>query len=119
MKKTLLPPLCSGLVIPGFGQILNHHLKKGLLLLLVTLVLFISLIVHLYGFVKFIVEDPQAYSLDPDGIMRAFKVHQPWFLYIIVALFSITWIYSVVDALVYGIKLDRQKKKSSNESLSN
>jgi len=33
MKKSIAAPLCSGLVIPGLGQILNQQIRKGVLLM--------------------------------------------------------------------------------------
>ena len=93
MKKSILSPLCSGLVIPGLGQVLNRHLKKGLILLLIILGLFIALVVKLYGLLKFIVEHPQNYTVSPEGIMNALKTNAPLPFYIIIAIFLGVWIY--------------------------
>jgi hypothetical protein len=36
MQKAIMSPLCSGLVIPGLGQIINQDLKKGIIILYKT-----------------------------------------------------------------------------------
>lgn len=110
MKKALLSALCSGLVIPGLGQVLNHDLKKGLALLVITLGLFVALLVDLYAILNFMIQNPHAYSFDPDGIISAFRDYHPSRLYAIVIAFLVVWIYAIVDASVYGTRLDREEK---------
>ena len=33
MKKSIISPLCSALIIPGLGQVINNNIKKGLIIL--------------------------------------------------------------------------------------
>jgi len=117
MKKTLLSPLCSGLVIPGLGQVLNRQLKKGLILLVGIFVVFIGLVIQLYKFLIFVLDRLNEYPLNPEGILKAFADYDTTKIYVAAIIFMAIWLYSVLDALIYGIKLDRQEKAAADESL--
>ena len=116
MKKAFISPLASGLVIPGLGQVLNHQLKKGVVLLLVTLGLFVALLVQLYSIINFMIKHPRLYPFSPDGIMKALADYHPTALFAVIAGFVALWIYSVVDALIYGIKVDQTEDKDSRDA---
>jgi TM2 domain-containing membrane protein YozV len=47
MKKSIAAALCSGLVIPGLGQILNQQIRKGIILLGLVFLLFAAAAVKL------------------------------------------------------------------------
>ncbi len=111
MRKALVSPLASGLVIPGLGQVLNHHLKKGLALLVITLGLFVAFLVQLYAIINFMIQHPQLYRFDPEGITKALADYHPIGLFVSIFSFVAVWIYSVADALIYGIKIDREENK--------
>ena len=52
MKKYILSPLCSAFIVPGLGQILNGHMKKGVIILSIVFILivagFLGLIRNMY-----------------------------------------------------------------------
>ena len=52
MKKALISPLCSALVIPGLGQIINQNLKKGVSILLSVFLLFIAITFKLWQIIS-------------------------------------------------------------------
>ena len=115
MKKALLSALASGVVIPGLGQVLNHHLKKGLALLVITLGLFVALLGHLYSIMNFMIRAPQHYPFTTHGILDAFRDCHPGRLYAIVIVFFGVWVYSIVDAFVFGIKRDNEDKRDGKQ----
>ena len=106
MKKAIISPVCSGLVIPGLGQIINQDLKKGILLLAGVFVLFIAGIVKLVRIIRSILELDSGNIADPEAIMAKIRAEDPTLLWVIGALFAILWIVSVVDAYVKGRHLD-------------
>jgi TM2 domain-containing membrane protein YozV len=104
MKKSITAPLCSGLVIPGLGQILNQELRKGVLLLGSVFLLFVA------GSVKlaFIIHSVTRQSDLAENTQGA-AVGQGDLLFVagIVAVFAILWVYSVVDAFLVALRSER------------
>jgi uncharacterized metal-binding protein len=109
MKKYILPPLCSGLVVPGLGQILNNEIKKGLLLLSAVFIIFVLGVIKLAFLVKFVLS--QSPTSDPMVIMESIKGQHLLSLWILVGLFAVIWLYSVVDAFRTGIRLESRKRE--------
>jgi hypothetical protein len=103
MKKYILSPLCSGLLIPGLGQILNNEIKKGLLLLAAVFILFVVGSIKLAFVIKFLLS--QSASTDPMVIMERIKGENLLSLWILIGLFAVIWAYSVVDAFRTGRRL--------------
>lgn len=118
MKKAIISLLCSAFVIPGLGQIVNQHVKKGLLLLFITFGLFVATLIQLYRILAALVKQVPLSTLGPDGIIDAFKATHPVGLYWIVGIFAVLWLYSVIDAWFYGHKLDKLEKDTVNEGIS-
>jgi hypothetical protein len=107
MKKYILSPLSSGLLIPGLGQILNNETKKGLLLLGAVFILFVVGSIRLAFVIKFLLS--QSSTTDPLVIMESIKDKYLPSLWILFGLFGIIWIYSVVDAFRTGRRLESGK----------
>lgn len=104
MKKSISAPLCSGLVIPGLGQILNGQIKKGIILLGLVFLLFVA------GAVKLaFIAGSLTTSLDLAGTSRGPMVGSGDLLFVagIAAVFAILWIYSVVDAFLVAFRSER------------
>jgi len=102
MKKALLSPLLSGLVIPGLGQAVNGHLKKALVLLGLVLGILVLAFFSLYRMVFSTVDGSPpgstAERLDATGTTMF------WYL---LAAFAVLWLYSIWDAYRAGRRLDR------------
>lgn len=107
MKKALISPLCSGLVIPGLGQIINQEIKKGILLLAGVFILFVALVVRLYKIVSAAVHSGLADSPEPALLIKRFISEDSLILWLLLAAASLLWLFSVVDALIGGLKADR------------
>jgi len=110
MKKSIISPICSALVVPGLGQILNQEIKKGLILLAIVFVLIISGTVTLTIIINTLLNNP---DLDSASIIEHIYGENSTSLRIIVAISFIVWIYSIIDAFVQGFKLDRKERKTS------
>ncbi len=116
MKKAIVSPLCSAFVIPGLGQILNQQIKKGVLLLGAVFALFIAIIVQLYKLVNSLLEHAELGSLTPSDIVAHMGQMDSCLLAGLMFLSLALWAYSVIDALYYGLKADKEGE-GSNEGL--
>lgn len=103
MKKQILSPLCSAFIIPGLGQILNHHLKKGVTILAIVFILFIAGTIMLYQLLK---GQVMGGGLDSRIILEKALGVDYRMLWILLIAFAIVWLYSVLDAFRAGKKID-------------
>jgi len=117
MKKYILSPLCSAVVVPGFGQVLNHRIKKGVTMMVLTFVLFIAATVKL---TMLIISEIKNEDADALNNLLAFRLpdHGLFGLWIPVGLLAVLWLYSIIDALIDGIKIEKESKGKNHEILS-
>ncbi|MFC1819908.1 hypothetical protein ACFLZG_02330 [Thermodesulfobacteriota bacterium] len=112
MKQYIFSPLCSAFIIPGLGQILNHHLKKGLIILAVVFLLFIAGIVKLALMINSLLAGQAIDRLEPEVIAQKLQGEILSGLWFIIVLFGIVWLYSVIDALLEGRKIDEMREEN-------
>ena len=108
MKKYILSPLCSSLIIPGLGQIINQNIKKGLCILSIVFVLFILGTIKLFFLVNSLLKGVAMDRLDSWIIMEKLQSESLLLLWVLLILFAIVWIYSVLDAFWTGKKIESQ-----------
>ena len=106
MKKTVLSPLCSALVIPGLGQILNQQLKKGILILALVFVFIMVFTFELYQLTLAVLKPGLTNAQASATLMDRIMAQDHASLVMLFAGFAVLWIYSIVDALIGGIKVD-------------
>jgi TM2 domain-containing membrane protein YozV len=112
MKKYILSPLCSAVVVPGFGQVLNHKIKKGVIMMVLTFILFISATIKL---TMLIISEIKNEDVDAINNLLEFKLsgqNLTWLL-VLIALLAVLWLYSIIDALIDGIKIEKEGKGKS------
>ena len=110
MKKSIISPLCSALIIPGMGQVLNHNIKKGLIILGIVFVLFITGTVKLALMINYLVEGQITTRPDAEIILQRFQdVDLSGIFYLVIA-FVIIWIYSIWDAYLEGKRIDNENE---------
>jgi len=115
----MISPLCSALVIPGLGQIINQDLKKGIVLLGAVFVLFVAGIIKLVRLINTLFRSGNIDISEPDVIMAKLRAEDPTLLWVMAALFALIWVYSVLDAYVRGRKIDLTGEEGSpNEGIS-
>lgn len=112
MKKYILSPLCSAVVVPGFGQVLNHKIKKGVIMMVLTFILFISATIKL---TMLILSEIKNSDVDAINNLLEFKLSGQNLtgLWVLLVLLAILWLYSIVDALIDGIKIENEAKGTS------
>jgi hypothetical protein len=106
MKKAILSPLSSAFVIPGLGQIINQHLKKGVCILAGTFILFIAALVKLYQILCSAMGAEGINHSESGLITERFRAEDFSALWYLLGAFALLWIYSVVDAHRAGRKID-------------
>jgi hypothetical protein len=114
MKKYILTPLCSALVIPGLGQILNRDLKKGVIILGLVTLLFVAGTVEFVLILSSLFHAPGVLPSDPDEILSRLQGRDVWTLILLLTAFGIVWLYAVIDSFREGL---RQERKAEADSL--
>ena len=104
MKKSIAAPLCSGLVIPGLGQILNQQIRKGLILLSLVFVLFVAGVVKLVFIINSMTNPLDLAGASPLAHLRGGDL---LFLAGILGAFAIVWVYSVLDSFWVAFQSER------------
>ncbi len=113
MQKAIMSPLCSGLVIPGLGQIINQDLKKGIVILCVVFALFVAGTVRLLQIVHSVFQSGHTDISDPQALMARLGAEDPTMLWLLGVVFAVVWVYGVVDAYVGGKRMDRHEAGDS------
>lgn len=113
MKKAILAPLCSAFVIPGLGQVVNQHLKKGVIMLAIVFLFILTITYELYQLIKAVIKPGFTGTEGAATIMDRIMVEEPVFLGVLLMAFAVLWIYSVVDAFIGGWKADNIVYKES------
>jgi TM2 domain-containing membrane protein YozV len=104
MKKSITAPLCSGLVIPGLGQILNQQIRKGLILLGLVFLLFVTGAVKLAFIINSMTNPLDRAETSQRALVSGEDL---FFMAGILGAFAILWIYSVVDAFWVAFQSER------------
>jgi len=113
MKKSILSPLCSAVIIPGLGQVLNHQIKKGLIILGIVFLLFIAGTVKLALVINSLMEKLTIDRLDSTAVLENLRTWDLSVLWPLLTAFGIVWVYSVLDAFLQGRKIDSNTDKDS------
>lgn len=113
MKKCILSPMCSAIVVPGLGQIINRNMGKGLILLALVFLLFVAGTVRLVFIIKSMVNQPVPVPRDADGVLNMVRLQDYSSLIWLGLAFALVWVYSVADAFWTGRRMDRMEKEDS------
>ena len=108
MRKSLKSALCSALVVPGLGQVINGDLKKGGLILAGVFVLFVAGVVKLYQLIRDLMNAGETHGSESGPMAEALGRQDFFVLWLLAAAFVLLWLYSVVDAYLTGRKIDRK-----------
>lgn len=111
MKKAFVSALCSALVIPGLGQIMNQHVKKGVSILLAIFLLFVAGVIKLFHLTQAVLKDIENNRSDPGGLMDTLRAQDISLLWYLLGALTILWFYSVLDAYLTGKKIDQRGGK--------
>ena len=110
MKKAILSPLCSAIIIPGLGQIINQHLIKGGCILFAVFILFVGGLFTLYHLLRDALGAELIHPGHSPDIMDRLKAADFSTLWYLLVAFALIWLYSVLDAYLTGRKLDQPQE---------
>ena len=107
VKHSILAPLCSALVLPGLGQIINRQFIKGFVLMGALTLIFLSAMVKLVLDISIVMNRVMGPDLafgreKWDELLAGLRQQNLTVLYILLLLGVALWAYSVVDAYIYG-----------------
>lgn len=105
MRKYIAAPLCSALIIPGLGQVVNQELRKGALILGAVFLLLVLGSVFLFFTLESLLRQPGSAPLSFSRFLDRIE------LVLILGAFGSIWVYSVVDAFVKGWSLEHREKR--------
>ena len=114
MKKAIASPLCSAFIIPGLGQIVNGDTKKGIIMLGSIFVLFIFAIIRLVRLVQTVFQSGDTHPSSTE-ILNRLQLEDFSMLAVLLAVFAVVWLYSVIDALLKGRRVDRLATEREGE----
>lgn len=119
MKRTILAPLLSALVLPGLGQVVNGQVRKAGLMIAAVSLLFLALFFKvLYDLNRVFLSRP----LDTAGdrpltlpqVAQALSGQDRTLLFILLFLLFGIWIYGVWDAFRVARKSEANKSSCGN-----
>ena len=110
MKKYITSTLVSALVVPGLGQVLNGQVKKGLILMGVVFVIFIAGVIKIAQIITGILPELNPNEINSKAILEKINVMDISMLRLIMIIFLIIWIYSIIDAFIYGLRAEKERK---------
>ena len=109
MKKYITSTLVSALVVPGLGQVLNGQVKKGLILMGVVFVIFIAGVIKIAQIITGILPELNPNEINSKAILEKINVMDISMLRLIMIIFLIIWIYSIIDAFIYGLREEKER----------
>lgn len=113
MKKMVSSTLLSAFVFPGTGQLNNRQYVKGAIMIAAVLVSLGAFLIKVCQDVLKIISLTGEEKMSADLITQlAFQVQQQnaGIIQKLVIVLLIIWIYGIVDAYIYGKKIDQKTK---------
>lgn len=107
VKQAIIAPLCSAVVLPGLGQILNRQFVKGILVMAGFTMVFMAILIKLLLDVSAVMTD----IIGPDLafgrqqwplLVSGLRSRNLTILYALIAAAAALWAYSVFDAFLVG-----------------
>jgi TM2 domain-containing membrane protein YozV len=106
MKRAILAPLCSAVVIPGLGQIINGERRKGTAILLAVFVLFLAGMTWLFRTVSSVSRELAPGVSSHAVIVDRLREKDFTLVWLLLLAFALLWLFSVLDAFWKGRSTD-------------
>lgn len=110
MKRALLAPLCSALVIPGLGQIINGQWKKAVAILIAVFLLFLAGVIWLFHTLGAVARGLAPAPADPNLLLHHLQEKDLTLVWFLVLAFGFLWFFSVLDAFLKGRRIDKKSE---------
>lgn len=115
MRRAIISPILSGLVIPGLGQLVNRQVGKGAFMVAAASLLFMATLgFALHKITQAVIALEGYAGPDKIGALRAqlAKEGTVW-LWVLGGLMAALWIYGIYDAWQGGRARDAQLAEES------
>ncbi|MBF0475792.1 MAG: hypothetical protein HQK59_08155 [Deltaproteobacteria bacterium] len=115
MRKTLISPVLSGLILPGVGQLYNRQIAKGCLLIAITTVLFIALFMLMATDLYSVINSMDTIQSSPEAVndvLAKVRNRDHTYLWAVSSILFAVWAISVVDAFRHGRAIDQAQDAS-------
>lgn len=111
MKKYITATFCSAVIVPGMGQVINGQIKKGLIHMGIVFVIISAFVIKV---IKILI--PILPVLNPEKNIREAILEKIDFtdftvIRVISYIFLLLWIYSIIDAFIIGLKIEKEKNE--------
>ena len=111
MRKAVLSPLLS-LLVPGLGQLVNHQLFKGSLMVAAMSLLFLVLLgfaLHQFSAAVVAIQEAGAQAGDFGALSRQLRGQGFLWLVGLGGCLALLWVYAVIDAWRGGRAADARQ----------
>ena len=107
MKKSISSALCSALIVPGLGQVMNRKIMKGLILMGLVFVIIVAAAMKLALLIM-----AQIKTGDLEGLNNLLENKLPAgslsSIWIMIIILIILWLYAIVDAYIDGLRIEKE-----------
>ncbi len=113
MKKYIISTIASAVIVPGLGQAINQHFKKALILMGLVFVVFIGCVIKLYLAMMKVLPEIGGANMDVQEILNKLEASDMSTVSILMFILFIIWVYSIIDAFIYGLKIEKKRESES------
>ncbi len=116
MKRKFVSPIASAILLPGTGQLLNRQPLKALALIGCVTVLFLAILFKFLSDLNKALQTLTAEGLDGPtykDLTRIMGEGDHTLLAVLILVFVGVWAFSVVDAYIYGKRLDVKENETT------
>jgi len=112
MKKYITATFCSAVIVPGMGQVINGQIKKGLIHMGIVFVIILALVMKLTKMTMNILPGLDLEKISVEAILEKVDFTDYTVVRVISYIFLVLWIYSIIDAFIIGLKIEKEKNKA-------
>ncbi len=112
MRKYLISPFCSAVIVPGLGQIINGQIKKGLVHMGLVFIIIIAFVIKVIKTLMPILLGLDPENINIEAILEKIDFIDYAVLRVISFAFLLLWVYSIIDSFIIGLKIENKKNKA-------
>jgi hypothetical protein len=112
MKKYIISTFSSAVIVPGLGQVINGQVKKGLIYMGLVFIIVIAFVIKMTKIIMAILPRLDLEKVNVEAIRQKIDFTDYTVLRIITYIFLALWIYSIIDAFIIGLKIEKEKNRA-------
>jgi hypothetical protein len=111
MKKYIIATFCSAVIVPGMGQVINGQIKKGLIHMGLVFIIVVAFVIKLTKVIMAILPGFDPEKINREAILAKIDITDYTVLRLFSIIFLALWVYSIIDAFIIGLKIEKGKDK--------